>query len=393
MTSEVDFAKGASVSFEKSKIMKTYNAIKLRMQSRFTKNGVLDAKLFLVSSKKSEQDFIESYIETVKNDPSVMICDDSQWAVKPPGTFSNKRFKVAVGNKKLHSKIVMEDDNIEDLKKQGFRIIDVPLELQRYFQRDIERALMDLAGISTSLTTKFISYDSVAKCYSKLRKNPFGMNILEIGTEDNFQISDFFHPELISEALITKPIFIHFDMSLTGDRTGISAVASVGAREELQYVNGDMSPVKELLYAHLFSVGIQCPAGAEISLEKNRKFVYYLKYALGWNIQGISADGYQCLPADTLIKTNNGDKCIVDLNNNDRIVSFDINNKKFRYSKFTNLRQTGITKKIYKIKTKDGKIIRCTGNHPILTNKGYVRADEIKPGMKILKAGDKIEEN
>lgn len=293
MTSEVDFAKGASVSFEKSKIMKTYNAIKLRMQSRFTKNGVLDAKLFLVSSKKSEQDFIESYIETVKNDPSVMICDDSQWAVKPPGTFSNKRFKVAVGNKKLHSKIVMKDDNIEDLKKQGFRIIDVPLELQRYFQRDIERALMDLAGISTSLTTKFISYDSVAKCYSKLRKNPFGMNILEIGTEDKFQISDFFHPELISEALITKPIFIHFDMSLTGDRTGISAVASVGAREELQYVNGDMSPVKELLYAHLFSVGIQCPAGAEISLEKNRKFVYYLKYALGWNIQGISADGFQ----------------------------------------------------------------------------------------------------
>lgn len=343
--------------------MKTYNAIKLRMQSRFTKNGVLDAKLFLVSSKKSEQDFIESYIETVKNDPSVMICDDSQWAVKPPGTFSNKRFKVAVGNKKLHSKIVMKDDNIEDLKKQGFRIIDVPLELQRYFQRDIERALMDLAGISTSLTTKFISYDSVAKCYSKLRKNPFGMNILEIGTEDNFQISDFFHPELISEALITKPIFIHFDMSLTGDRTGISAVASVGAREELQYVNGDMSPVKELLYAHLFSVGIQCPAGAEISLEKNRKFVYYLKYALGWNIQGISADGYQCLPADTLIKTNNGDKCIVDLNDNDRIVSFDINNKKFRYSKFTNLRQTGITKKIYKIKTKDGKIIRLSLIH------------------------------
>ena len=53
MTSEVDFAKGASISFEKSKIMKTYNAIKLRMQSRFTKNGVLDAKLFSISSRFS----------------------------------------------------------------------------------------------------------------------------------------------------------------------------------------------------------------------------------------------------------------------------------------------------------------------------------------------------
>lgn len=290
---EVDFAKGASISFEKSKIMKTYNAIKLRMQSRFTKNGVLDAKLFLVSSKKSEQDFIESYIETVKNDPTVMICDDSQWAVKPPGTFSNKRFKVAVGNKKLQSKIIQKDENLDDIKKQGYKIIDVPLELKRYFERDIEKALMDLAGISTSLTTKFISYESVSKCYSKLRKNPFGTNIISIGTQDDFQIQDFFHPELVDQSLITKQIFIHLDMSVTGDRTGISAVASVGAREELQYIEGDMSPVKELLYAHLFSIGIQCPAGAEISLEKNRKFIYYLKYGLGWNIKVISADGYQ----------------------------------------------------------------------------------------------------
>ena len=273
--------------------MKTYNAIKLRMQSRFTKNGVLDAKLFLVSSKKSEQDFVESYIETVKDDPSVMICDDSQWTVKPPGTFSNKRFKVAVGDKKLHSKIVQKEDSLEDLEKQGYRLIDVPLELKRYFERDIERALMDLAGISTSLTTKFISYDNVSKCYSKLRKNPFGTNIIQIGTQDDLQIQDFFRPDMVDESLISKQIFIHLDMSLTGDRTGISAIASVGAREELQYIDGDMSPVRELLYAHLFSIGIQCPPGAEISLEKNRRFIYYLKYALGWNIKVISADGYQ----------------------------------------------------------------------------------------------------
>lgn len=276
--------------------MKTYNAIKIRMQSRFTKNGVLSAKLFLVSSKKSEQDFIEQYVETVKNDPNTLIVDKAQWDIKPPGTFSDRRFKVAVGNKKIHSKIVTKDDSLEALEKQGYNIIEVPLELKRYFERDIERALMDLAGISTSLVTKFISYDSVSQCYTK-NKNPFSTNIISIGTNDDLLIQDFFNPKMVDERLYTKPIFIHFDMSLTGDRTGMSAVASVGVKEEYFYVDGEMTPIQELVYAHLFSVGIQCPAGAELSFEKNRQFVYYLKYNLGWNIQGLSMDGYQS--ADT----------------------------------------------------------------------------------------------
>lgn len=292
MKSISDFAQGADVAFQKSKIMKTYNAIKIRMQSRFTKNGVLSAKLFLVSSKKSDQDFIEQYVETVKNDSNTLIVDKAQWDIKPPGTFSDKRFKIAVGNKKIKSKFVSKDDDIEALKKQGYEIIEVPLELKRYFERDMERALMDLAGISTSLVSKFISYDSVRNCYTR-NKNPFSNSIISIGTNDDLLIQDFFNSELVDERLYTKPIFIHLDMSLTGDRTGISAVASVGVKEEFLYIDGEMTPIQELVYAHLFSVGIQCPAGAEISLEKNRQFIYYLKYNLGWNIQGLSMDGYQ----------------------------------------------------------------------------------------------------
>lgn len=274
--------------------MRTYRSVKRRMQSRFMRDGQLSAKLFLVSSKKSDQDFIEQYVETVKDSDDVLICDNAQWEVKPPGTFSNKRFKVAVGNKKIHSRIVHKDDDIEGLKKQGYRVIDVPLELKRDFERDIDSSLMEFAGISSSLVTKFISYDSISGCYSK-RKNPFTNNIISIGTNDDLLIQDFFEPKLIPEEFVSKPIYIHIDTSLTGDRTGISAVCILGIKEEKHYSTeeNDLVPVQELAYAHIFSLGIQCPADAEISLEKNRKFVYYLKYSLGWNIKGISLDGFQ----------------------------------------------------------------------------------------------------
>jgi len=289
---EVNFQSGANIDFTKSKIMKTYNAIKFRMRSRFTKNGVLVSKLFIVSSKKSEMDFIESYVETIKDSPNVIVSDEPQWNVKPPGTFSNKRFKVAVGNKKVKSRIVSKNDDIDSLIKQGYEIMDVPLELFTEFNRDIDRALMDLAGVSCNIVSKFITYENLHRAHCH-RINPFSNTIISIGTLDNFEIMDFFDPSAVPEEIYTKPIYIHLDMSVTGDRTGISGVGVMGLREDMGYVDGEVVPIQEMIYAHIFSLGIQCPAGAEISLEKNRRFIYYLKYNLGWNIKGISTDGFQ----------------------------------------------------------------------------------------------------
>lgn len=272
--------------------MKTYNAIKIRMRSRFTKNGVLASKLFIVSSKKSEMDFIESYVQTIKDSPNVIISDEPQWNVKPPGTFSNKRFKVAVGNKKVKSKIVSKDDSIEALIKQGYEIMDVPLELYADFNRDIDRALMDLAGVSCNIVSKFITYENLHRAHCH-RRNPFSNTIISLGTMDSLEIMEFFDPSVVPEEIYTKPMYIHLDCSLTGDRTGISGVGVMGLREDMCYVDGEVIPVQEMVYAHVFSIGIQCPAGAEISFEKSRRFIYYLKYNLGWNIKGISLDGYQ----------------------------------------------------------------------------------------------------
>lgn len=294
MIDEVNFKQGANVRMEQSKIMETYNGVLERMGSRFMVNGKIAGKLFIVSSKKSEYDFLESYIKKRKDDPSVKICDAKLWEVKPLGTYSGKTFRVAVGGSNMPSRIIPDDEQSEPYIRMGYDIIEPPLEFKGRFEMDINAALMNIAGISVSHVTKFITFENLSKNYMGMHQ-PFQSNILKIGTKDSLKIQDFFVPELIPSELYSKPIFIHLDCSLTGDRTGIGAVAAIGYRYQNEYDinNGQIVPTKELLYRQLFTIGIECPPGAEISFQKSRDFIYYLKNELHWNIKGISTDGFQ----------------------------------------------------------------------------------------------------
>ena len=182
--------------------------------------------------------------------------------------------------------------------KQGYQILNVPIEFYDRFDMDMQAALMNIAGVSISHTTRFISYKNLSRCYNEC-KNPFTSAVISLGLYDNLAIKDFFQPELIQPEIYSRPIFIHIDTSLTGDRTGISADAAMGLKTISTYSieRGDVINTKSLAHRHVFTVGIQAPTNSEISFQKTRDFIYYLKYDLGWNIRGISLDGFQS--ADT----------------------------------------------------------------------------------------------
>lgn len=294
MMDEIDFSKGADPVMEKSKIMKTYNNVLERMGSRFMVNGKIAGSLFLVSSKKSEQDFLESYIQRKKNDPTVYVSDAPLWEVKPAGTYSGQTFRVAVGNSVMPSRIADDTETDEELEKKGYTIIRPPVEFKERFRMDINAALMNIAGISVSYTTKFIPYTILSQCYNVNNVNPFGKDILEIGLHDNYSIRDFFIPELVSSQVYSRKLFIHIDASLTGDKTGIGCTAVMGFRDQDRYddKSGDTIRLKEFIYKHVFSVDIKAPKGDEISFQKIREFIYYLRH-IGWNIAGVSLDGFQ----------------------------------------------------------------------------------------------------
>ena len=96
MLDEVDFVKGADAKMINSKVMRIYRSVKRRMESRFMRQGELPGILFLVSSKKSEHDFLEQYMMTQKDNPNVFIVDEPLWNVKPKENYCGKTFKVAL---------------------------------------------------------------------------------------------------------------------------------------------------------------------------------------------------------------------------------------------------------------------------------------------------------
>lgn len=291
---ELNFIKGADPVMEKSKVMTTYVNILERLSSRFMVRGKVAGKLFLVSSKKSEDDFMESYIRRQQGKSSIYVADAPLWEVKPTGTYSGKTFVVAAGGSNMASKVLLPEEDPQEYERRGYTMLNVPIEFKDRFELDINTALMNIAGISISHVTKFITYEQLSKCYTE-DKNPFTNNILTIGMHDTYLIKEFFIPNLVPYDIHSRPIFIHIDTSLTGDRTGIGAVAVMGYKYSNEYSIEESKtvPTKRLAFKQVFAVGIQCPDNSEISFQKTRDFIYYLRHELGWNIKGISLDGYQ----------------------------------------------------------------------------------------------------
>lgn len=287
---EINFSSGpADAKMAANAMMKTYRAVKSRMKSRFISSGrPLPTLLWMISSKKSEYDFLEQYANEVKDDPATYIVDEPIWNVKPKGTYCGKTFKVAVGNKFLASKIIEDKEDPLHYDKQGYRVIDVPIEFKADFKKDVDGALMDIAGISASSTLKYLSVETMMETMLPT-KNPFTTDILVIGTKDKLRIQDFFRAELVKERDYSKPIYIHIDMSQSGDKTGITAIAIDGAKR-IDDEDPDAEP--ELYYKMLFGVDIKAPSDAQIDFKKTRQFIYYLKHS-GWNIKCVSTDGFQ----------------------------------------------------------------------------------------------------
>ncbi len=221
-----------------------------------------------------------------------------QWEVLPASKFSGKWFKFAVGNELLESFIIgtqYTEEQLMEYEKQGYQIIDIPLEMLHRFEMDMNRTLIDTCGIAVQSSYKYIPYKLIQPCIG-MGSNPFQKEILKIGLKDKYQIKDFFIPELVPEIIYTKKIYIHCDLSKSGDMTGISAVAVLGYKNQERFDNtGEANTLKEIVFRHVFSVGLQCPPNDELSMIKVKDFLHYLKFELGWNIVGVSCDGYQSL--------------------------------------------------------------------------------------------------
>ena len=291
---EVSFQPNQDVEKQKEKAKALVNTAIARMQSRFMKNDVNPTILVLASSKRTEQSYMETFIESKKRNESktTLVIDEPQWVIREDKN-TDQKFKVAIGNRFLSSEVIPLNATEKDIsiyRDRGYNIIEVPMGYYENFIDDIDIALTDIAGISTANSSRYISGPRLAEVKNKEIKNPFQKDIIEVGNgkEDSFQYSDFFNMDYVDRSMMEKPLYVHLDMSISGDKTGIAGVWIKGIKvpEEGKPDN------HELVYKLAFSVAVKAPKGYQVSFEKNRQFIYWLREN-GFNVSGVSCDTFQ----------------------------------------------------------------------------------------------------
>lgn len=328
---EVSFQRNQDVEKQKKKANDMIDTAIGGMKTRFVHHGKNPTLLVLASSKRSDKSFLEEHmkkkLESEKE--NVYISDGSVWEVKPKGTYSEETFRLALGNKFLDSVVLQDDEDAEQYIEKGYpKIIDIPIDFKADFIDDMDRALCDFAGISASSISKYINGAAVMELVGTRIQNPFSREILEIGDgpEDDVQYYNFFDISKIDPQLKNKPLFIHLDMSYTGDMTGIGGVFIKGKKHSV----GDLDQSKDLFYSLAFSVSIKAPKGRHISFEKNRNFIYWLK-SKGFNIKGITSDTYQSYDTGEALRAKGYPYSVLSV---DRVDTSRIN-KPYQYFKST----------------------------------------------------------
>ena len=291
---EVSFQPNADVNKQKEKAKLLVNTASARMQSRFMKGDKNPTLLVVASSKRTEQSYMETFIQTKKklDQGTTLVVDEPQWVIREDKN-SERKFKVAVGSKFLSSEVLpldITDAECNAVRNRGYQIIDVPIGYYENFIEDIDVALTDIAGISTTSSNRYISGPRLAAIETDRYQNAFVKEIIEVGNapEDTTQYWEFFDITRIPEELKRKPLYIHLDMSISGDKTGIGGVFQRGKRPPKE---GE-PPSKDMFYTVAFNVSVKAPRGYQVSFDKNRKFIRWLKQQ-GFNIKGISSDTFQ----------------------------------------------------------------------------------------------------
>lgn len=298
LTDEVNFGVGSNVEKQKEKQRKLIAQIDARMRSRFLRGTYLPTVNIIISSADSEQAFLQSYIEQKRQNESktTLIVEEPQWIVDPrKGTPDDPgAFYVAVGNKFLAHELLPVDaseEMVSAYREKGYQMIKVPPGYHEVFLDNLDQALMDIVGLASSSSTKYISGIRLNQIKTDEYKNPFTKDIIEVGNapDDIVQYSNFFDLSQVNPRDMARPLFIHLDMSLSGDKTGIAGTWITGKRPG---VVGEENTGRELEFKAAFSVSVKAPKGYQVSFEKTRNFIRWLRDR-GFSIKCVSMDTYQ----------------------------------------------------------------------------------------------------
>jgi len=298
---------------EKDTAERIYAKLKRRVKSRFQRNGRLPGMLFIVSSKRRTDDFSARHIEKSRHDPTVFVSDKSLWDVKPE-SYSKERFHVFVGNESLPSKI-LEPAEVETYRavaegKDTCVVLEVPEDFRPDFERELEEAIRDIAGVATVSIAPFIQRREriqAAADYGDANGllHPFSTVEYVPGSGAEFLwgiLAETYSHPLSEGGYETKwrprlnpwaARHVHIDPSLTGDSTGLAIGHVAGYKEVLRRdSNHRIYAEKAPVIVIDLILRIVPPLGDEIILGDVRALVYQWAEH-GFRLAKITMDSFQ----------------------------------------------------------------------------------------------------
>jgi hypothetical protein len=121
-----------------------YQAVRRRIRMTFSKPGTPPTLLMTLGSRRYPSDFVERRIRELQGEPKAFVSDYSVWDAKGRENFSEKSFKVLIGNEQTASRVLKDGEKIP----KDMQVIDVPEDFRSDFEGDCDGALRDIAGIA-----------------------------------------------------------------------------------------------------------------------------------------------------------------------------------------------------------------------------------------------------
>lgn len=314
------------VEFKHMRALHVYQSVKRRIESRFMKGSYQPGKMFLASSKQDEAAFLEQYIERVKDQKGVLVIDDPLWEIKPRENYSGVTFIVAVGDRFRESKILDEGDDEAEYESKNFDLIDVPIEHRPAFDLDVDGAIRDIAGISSTRTRRsklMPRPEYLTRCVYPGLVHPFSKDVVELSEDDDIGLEDYFLPEYLASMLTPFDRFIHLDLAKNGCLAGFGMCHSPG-RKVIERVSpdGTTTQMADDIVQFDIMLGIANMIGSEIPFWKIRRFIFWL-ISKGVRVRFVTTDGWQSVDTQQLLHRAGVDAEVFSLDKNDQpYVSF-----------------------------------------------------------------------
>ena len=290
---------------QKVRILKAYEATVRRFESRFVIKGHTLAKFFLVASKQDEMSFLETFIEQEKQRSGIpkpgekeeqkgriYVADVALYEAKDKRHYTGVKFSVKIGDAYNQPSILNNDEEILTAKKEGFEVIEVPVEYKEYFERDLIGAIKDIAGKSVHGIRKsklFPSERFLNECYDPNKMDPVVFQTIQVGLQDDVNFLNYLDFSKIRKHK-SEQRFIHCDIAISGDAMGLACSYINGwAQVQTQKEDGSYVTQKAPIVETEWVMRIKAKTQDSIPIHKMRKLILDMQ-SVGFNIGRFTID-------------------------------------------------------------------------------------------------------